>query len=634
MSKRNYTKHRPLFASRVPGDVKNPKIKWKILPIMWMGFKRMCFLLGFSLFMSAIMGVYYASLFQQQAAPSLPDKMVLYVEFEDGLKEVAKSAGFSDPFGSPQMTVRRMIAAIDRASGDERVKGMIARMNGGGFAMAHIQEVRDAIKRFRASGKFAHIYSSSFGEAGGGLGRYYLASAFDEIWMQPLGVVTIAGVKAEVPFLRGVMDKIGITPNFYQREDYKTAYESLTNTSMSKENRETLTGIINEIRDTVLEDIPVERGMSVADFSALVDKGLFTAQGALDAGLITYMDYADVLIDRIETEITGSDDPEDQLFVGIANYASKTAGDKQKSLPFANKRQQVALIYVVGAIMDNKDSGSPLGAGSGVASATEIGGAIIDATDDDEISTIILRVDSPGGSPVASEHILRAVERAKEKGKKVIVSMGPMAASGGYWVSAYADHIFALETTITGSIGVVGGKFAAGDLMDKIGVKWDSVQWGENSGIWSFNTPFSSTEAERINLMLDAVYDAFLERVSKGRDMSIEAVRKLAGGRVWSGRQALDVGLVDEIGGFYEVFKYVANLEGVEDDLSQLDIVVLPRPKTPIQKIIDLIAESGAVYEGMRIQSMFSDVIQPYFSDVYTMMGGQSSSVYNPIRIE
>ncbi len=635
MPKPNYIKHRPLYSSSVPKNVKTPKIKWKILPIMWMGFKRLCFLIGFSMIMSALIGVYTASLFEQQAAPKLPDQMVLYVEFDEGFKEVAQPASLSEPFGQQHMTVRRIVDAIDTAAQDDRVKGMIARMNSGGFAMAHIQEVRGAIKRFRESGKFAHIYSSSFGEAGGGLGRYYLASVFDEIWMQPLGVVTVAGVKAEVPFLRDVLDKIGITPNFFQREDYKTAYESLTNNSMSRENRETLEGIVNEIRTTIMTDIPADRGMSPEEFASLVDKGLFTAGGALEAGLITHMDYADVLVDRIETELTGSDDPDKQIFVGLQNYARRSMAENHETLmdtTFAAKRPTVALIYAVGAIMDD-DKGGPSPLGTGIASAEEIGLAIIDATEDDRVNTIILRVDSPGGSPVASERILRTIDKARQKGKKVIVSMGPTAASGGYWIAAHADRIFASETTITGSIGVVGGKFAAGDLMDKIGINWDSVQWGENAGIWSFNAPFSPSEAERINLMLDAVYDAFLERVSEGRKMSVEDVRKIAGGRVWSGRQALDVGLVDEVGGFHEVLKYVATLEGVEDP-AKLNLVVLQRPKTPIEQFIELIAESGAVYEGLRIQSVLSEVIKPYVAGLQVIGNAQNSAVYNPIRIE
>jgi protease-4 len=629
-------RHRPLFSSAVPRAVQKPQIKWKILPILWLAFKRMCFFLGASILLSAFIGVYMASFVSNNAAPSFPDEMVLYLPLEGEVLEVPPEASLSDPFAPAQPTVHDIIYAIDQAAADPKVKGMLARLDNVSLSLTHIQEIRAAIRRFKDAGKFTKIYSSSYGEATGGLGRFYLASIFDEIWMQPLGIVTINGIKAEVPYLRPVLDKIGITPHFFQREAHKTAYESLTDAQMSPENRAMLTGIVEAIRGQVMQAVPGERGIDQAKFQALIDQGLFTAQEALDAGLITHMDYADVLVDGIRADITGDVESDTPLFVDVGSYAQH-AYSKQHDMSFLHKKPGVALIYAVGAIMDSRVNS--LGQGGvflmgGVAASDEIAEAIALAAEDEDIDTIVLRVDSPGGSPIASERILRALDNAKRKdGKNIVVSMGATAASGGYWVAAHADRIFAMPTTITGSIGVVGGKFAFGDLTKKIGVNWDdSVQWGENAGMWSINTPFTASETERVNAMLDQVYNAFLQRVAEGRKMSIEDVRKIAGGRVWTGERAREVGLVDQLGGLETALDYAATLSGKQTS-DDIDVIVLPRPKSQLEQILELLGHQGAIYGGQGVQLQLFNMIQPVLQHL-AVLSGQSASVYEPVRIE
>ncbi len=622
-NRRYYKRNRPLYASPLPREAAKSKAKWRILPVLWKALKKTCTVIGAMVLVSAMFSLWMTASIVQQTAPSLPDEMVLYLKFEGGLRELPAEANFAEPFSAGEPTVRDIVDAIDAAREDERVHGIFARMNSGNFALAHIEEIRGAIKRFRDSGKFSYIYSSSFGEPGSGLGRYYLASSFEEIWMQPLGILSIGGINAEMPFLRGTLDKIGVGPQFYKRKEYKTAYENLTDSGISAENKEMMEVLIDDFKTVILEGIGKDREGSPSRFERFVHKGLLTAQEAEEAGLIHYADYADELVGDIRQHVTGDPESEEEIFVDVKQYVAAT---KTKMGAGKKDKPEVALIHAVGAIM-------PSASGGGIAAADEIAPAIMDAMDDDAIEAIILRIDSPGGSPTASESILRALEKAQEKGKKVIVSMGPTAASGGYWIAAYADQIFVLPTTVTGSIGVVGGKFYMRDLWEKIGVNWDGVSWGENSGMWSLNTPFSETEAERVNAMLDQVYDAFVARVAKGRKMSVEEVDAIAGGRVWSGVRAVELGLADQMGGLTEALDYTATLVG-KTNRNDIEVVILPKPKTPIEQFVELFGGNGAVFSAPGWQKSLGQFFEPMAQQIDMIQNPELYTVYEPLVID
>ncbi len=606
-----------------------------MLPVLWSALKRTAMVLGFVMLFQIVVAITVLPVFFQSGLPSLPREMVLFHTFEGNVQEIPNEASLRDPFAAPELTVREIVEALDKAAVDDRVKGFVARMNDGGIGLAHAQEITAALMRFRARGKFAHIYSSSYGDASSGMGRYYLASAFDQIWMQPMGIVTINGVNAEMPFLRNVLDKIGAQPNMYKRKDYKTAYENLTHDSISKENKEMTQRLVNDIRAELVSGIASARRMEPKVFEELVDKGLFAASEAKEAGLINRADYADVLIDDIKEAVTGDRESEDDLFVSLDSYVLAKKG-KDEGEPFlAHGKPNVALIYAVGAIMQSDGSGSPVPGGT-VAAADKIAPAIMAAAEDDMIEAIVLRIDSPGGSPTASESILRAVEKAQEKGKPVIVSMGPTAASGGYWIAAYADQIFVLPATITGSIGVVGGKFSVGELWDKLGVNWDGVQWGENADMWSLNSKFSPREAERINAMLDAIYHGFITRVAKGRKMGLAEVDEIAGGRVWSGVRAVEIGLADQLGGLDAALDYTAQLLG-RDDRSGLDTLVYPKRKTPIEQLIALL--EGQVMLGQSVRSNAAllewgaETLGPLSGAINQVRNPNDFSVYQPMAV-
>lgn len=631
-------RHRPLFASPVPKDVRHPKIRWRVLPILWTAVHKACTVIGAMVLISMIFAAFALSNISESVEPPLPDKMVLYLEFADGFPEKPSGSTFAESLGLEPPTVHDLVNAIDMAAKDERVKGIMARMDGGSFATTQTGEVRDAIKRFRDTGKFTRIYSASFGEAGGGLGRFYLASIFRERWMQPLGVVSIPGVAAEMPFFRETLDKIGVEPQFFKRKDYKTAYENLTDREMSPQNRMMIEGIVMDLRVELVKDIAGDLGITTAKFERLVNKGLFTAPEALQEKLVTRLDYVDVLISDITGEITGNPESEEEIFIDTKTYiAGLGREDAERNLMaghFGARKPQVALVHVNGAIMDTRIGVStPAGfSDEGIAAADEIAPALLDAADDPQIGAVVLRIDSPGGSPVASETILRAVDKVREKGKPVIVSMGSTAASGGYWVAAHADRIFASPTTITGSIGVVGGKFSAQQMWPNLGVNWQGVQWGENAGLWSMNRPFTEGEAERINAMLDQVYTAFLQRVAEGRNMDVEQVDLIAGGRVWSGASARDVGLVDELGGMHKALDYTATLLGAENRFG-LDVMILPKPLSAFEELIALMSEQGAVYEGLKLTAAVGKTVKPVMGQIEIMQRMHNFSTYEPLRI-
>lgn len=635
MNNNPWERRKTLFASAPSKSaVKKQKPILKFLLILWMAFKKTSMLVGAFFILSAILMSWTLAPVIEKVEMKLPKRMVLYMELDGDLNELPQSASFVDPFASQGTVLKSFIDSIYMAKDDPRVKGIYAKVKGGRYAVSHVQELRQAIHDFRKSGKFAYIYAPSYD---GGLGGYYLASAFDERWMQPMGNVMISGMNVEMPFLREVLDKIGVTPQFFQRKEYKSAYENLTHSKITEANQRALKALIGDISGEVSTDIEADLSLNSGVLKTLVDKGLFIDEEALREKLVDHVEYEDVLWNKINERVTGDEASEEQFYVNIHDYMTAQQGHGGLSAfqGFSDHKPNVALIYVVGAIMDSDTHASTPSSfvDDGVAAADDISDALLDAADNDSIEAVVLRVDSPGGSPVASETILRAVQKVRDNGKPVIVSMGTAAASGGYWVSAYADYIFASPTTITGSIGVLGGKISAKDLWDKIGVNWDGVQWGQNANMFSMNVPFSKSGTERMNAMLDNVYVNFVKRVSEGRDMSAEEVEKIARGRVWSGKSAKEIGLVDALGGLNDAFDYVAKELGY-DARDDLNVVILPKPLTPIEQFVALLEGQVRAGQIMGAQASVLSYLKPYITQMSVMEKPQNAVVYNPLEIK
>lgn len=542
---------------------------------------------------------------------TLPDDMILAFNITDPIGEAERAPSLADPLAASGMTVSDLVGTLDRAALDGRVRGILVSLDNAGIELAHIQEVRAAIHRFRAAGKFAYIYTSSFADLGSGIGAYYLAAAFDKIWMQPVGMVSMTGLSLEFPFARDALDKIGANPQFLQREEYKSAMESLTSNQMSEPNREAMQSILDDLSRQIVADIAKDRGITPDVLQAQIDRGLLTGRDALKEGVIDHLDYADILVDKTREAITGATGGEEPPIVLIEDYFSAISQGKA-----GGEKANTALVRISGEIVPGSDP-EP-----GYATGDYIASGIMEAADDDTIRVIVVRVDSPGGSPSASETIRRSMVYAKEKGKKVIVSMGPMAASGGYWVAVDADRIFALPSTLTGSIGVIMGKFELSALWGKIGVNWDSLSWGKNARLWSMNAPMSEGERQSLDLAIDDTYELFIERVSEGRKLSPDTVRALAKGRAWTGVQAQGSGLVDALGGLDSALDYAAEQIGLSDR-SKLDIRIMPEPLTPLEQFMSLLGvQVSAGYYPEKIAALFGAVLpQARKAEVMTRLG-------------
>ena len=509
--------------------------------------------------------------------PSLPEMIVLNADLSRGLEAGAGRDPLSEVVFGGRLTLRGFLDALVRAGDDPRVKGLYARLGGDAPGLATCQEVRDAIRDFRAKGKFAIGFADSFGEFGPGTRPYYLATAFDEIWLQPLGSLGLIGLRSELPFFRGTLDKLGIVPSFAHREEYKTATNTLTETRMTAAQREQVEALLNASEGQIVRGIAAARKLTEAEVTALIDRGPFVADEALAAHLVDRIGYRDEAVARA-TQRAGAG----AKFVAPSRYL-EGAGKPYDSGP------KIALIYGTGLITAGGGAESLLSA-TGEFTARKMARAFRQAVADKEVRAILFRIDSPGGSAVASESIWREVARARQQGKPVVVSMGNVAGSGGYYVAAPADKIVAEPGTLTGSIGALAGKVVVAELLHKLGVTSDGATRGANAAMFSEFEDFSPAGRDRLNAFLDNVYRGFKDHVAAGRHLSADQVEAAAKGRVWSGEEAKEKGLVDELGG-YDAAIRLAKEAGRIPAAAEFKLAVFPREKTLLELLYDRLAE-------------------------------------------
>ena len=485
-----------------------------------------------------------------QPSEPLPKTFVLEVGLDGSISEDQPFDPFARLFEAEVTPLREVVAAIDRARDDERVEGILAYAGGLGLGFTQMQDVRDAVVRFRESGKPAYIFAETYGEFSSGNGAYYLATAFDRIYLQPSGDVGLTGLYLEHPFVRGTLDKLGIVPRIEGRHEYKNAKNLYTETEFTDAHREASEGMVNSLFAQMVEAIAESRKMTPESVRSLIDRGPFLGDEAVDAGLVDGLAYVDEVWDALDEEFDYSPD-----FVSLDHYI-------EREEPFWKGRDKIALIYAEGQIVRGPSEYDGLSGESSLGAAT-LSEAFRSATEDPFVRAIAFRVNCPGGSYVASDVVRREVARAREAGIPVVVSMGDYAASGGYFISMGADKILAQPGTLTGSIGVYGGKLIVRGLADKLGVSFDTIQTNRHADIWSMNQDYSPSEAARIDAFLDRVYEDFTTKVAEHRELPLERVREVARGRVWTGAQAIEHGLVDEIGGLHEALAAAADLAEV-----------------------------------------------------------------------
>lgn len=516
------------------------------------------------------------------SARTLPDKMILTYTFRKGLVETREGLAFSPALFRSTMTFHDVTSALRAAAKDARVKGVIARLEDVSLSPAQIQELRDTVSALRAAGKLTAVYADDIGGFGSGMGDYYLASSFGQVWLQPVGMVAVNGLAAQVPFFREGLGKLGVTAEFRHKGIYKSMPESLTETGMTPPHREMMTALVEDLSGQIRAGIAADRKLSVDDVGRIVDGSPYSGDEALKLKLVdTIGYYSDTL--AAAKAAAGDPDIED---VALDDYHP----EKKRSL---GGGPSVALIVGAGDIVAH-GSQSHVSAAGGNMAARDIVEAFEDAQKDESVKAVVFRIDSPGGSPAAAESIRHAVTETQKKGKPVIVSMGGYAASGGYWVAAPADKIVAEPGTITGSIGVFGGKFVLAQLWQKLGINWESVTAGENAEMWSMNKPFTEAQKARFDALLGDTYEAFITRVMEGRKLTREQVLAAAEGRVWTGRQAKEKKLVDELGGLDTALALAKAAAKLSAD-KEVPVKLFPAEKSPVEKIMELATKDAGI---------------------------------------
>jgi protease-4 len=475
--------------------------------------------------------------------------------------------------GGRPLVLRQVVAAIHRGADDDRVAGLIARVQIPAAAAGPVQELRDAIAEFSAV-KPTLAWSETYP----GTLSYYLASAFREVWMQPSGTVGLVGFATSAMFLRDALDKAGIEAQFVTRGEYKSATNIFTQDRYTDAHREADSRLIESLQTQVWQAIAASRHVSVDAINALADKAPLLRDDAVSGGLIDRIGFRDEAYARI-SELAGAaaesdgDDSASRLY--LARYARASAPKPTPPLPGLKSKPSVAVVTLHGPIVSGRGGRQALPFGNSSAGGDTIAAALREAAASDDVVAIVLRVDSPGGSVSGSETIWREVVRAREAGKPVVASMGAVAASGGYYASMAADAIVANPGTITGSIGVLTGKLVSRELKDKLGVGSDSVRTNANADAWSTNAPFTDEQHAQVEAEADLFYQDFVERVAEGRGLTVEAVQEVARGRVWTGADAHDRGLVDELGGLRTAIRRAKLLAGL-NEATKVKIAHLP----------------------------------------------------------
>ena len=526
-----------------------------------------------------IVGVGVVGCFFWPPSKTIANKVVLEIDFAKGFQEVAPSESVLGLLGPKKLSVTDTVLALRKASEDRRVLGLVARVGSGLQGLATVQELRGAVLSFRGKGKPAVAYSETFGEFGPGNNAYYLATAFDEVYLQPSGDLGLTGMIVETPFIKETLTKIGVSPALGRRCEYKSAVNTFTETGYTEAQEIALKAVVESDFGQMVEGIAKSRGLSEDEVRKLFDQGPFLSGEALSAKLVDGLLYRDGVYDLVRQKTDPS-----AVFLPIEDYWGKE-GQKEPEEPV------VAVIHGEGLIHLGKSGFSRLFGSVSMGSDT-VAKAFRAAAEDERVKAVLFRVDSPGGSYVASDTIWREVLLTREGGKPVVVSMGDVAASGGYFVSVAASKIVAQPSTLTGSIGVFAGKAVTRDFWNKLGVTWDEIHTSDHSTLWSSLDDFTPADWKILQKWLDHVYEDFTNKVSESRGLALNKVQEAAKGRVWTGEQAKSLGLVDQLGGFPDALGIAKELAGIPAG-TEVRLEVFPKEKTLVQLIVERLTGRG-----------------------------------------
>ena len=507
----------------------------------------------------------FVSLATSEEVVTVKENSVLHIKLNKPIGERA----FKDPFNelftgySSNVGLIELIESIRDAKENEKIKGIYLESGipMGGFAS--IGAIHKALEDFKTSGKFITSYAEIYTEGG-----YYLASTADDIYLNPRGYFELNGISANVTFLKGMLDKLEIEPEIFRVGDFKSAVEPFLRKDMSDENRQQLESLLNSIYGNYLEKVAASRSIPVERLTTISDSMLVrTPEHALESELITGLKYFDEVLDDIKTKLELDED--DKInFIGFEKY-HKSISKKNTS------KNRVAVIIGSGEITGGNGDNSSIG-------STAFAKEIRKARKNDKIKAVVIRVNSPGGSALASDVIWREVMLTREV-KPVIASMSDYAASGGYYIAMGCDTIVAEPSTITGSIGIFMTMFNLEKFLDnKLGITTDVVNTGEYSDIYTFTRSLTEGERQILQSNINEGYEDFVTKAANNRNMTVEDLKKIASGRVWSGQQAQENGLVDMLGGLDDAIEVAVNAAGIADDYK---VRYYPRQKSFFEQV-------------------------------------------------
>jgi protease-4 len=474
---------------------------------------------------------------QRRTAP-----LILELDLTEGIAEEPPSDVVSAVLTMRRPRLADVLDGLRRARADDKVRALVVKIGGRRIGLAQVQELRAAITEFRRSGKATVAWGETLGEFSPGNAAYYLATAFDRIWLQPSGDVGLTGLSLEQWFYRGALDKLGLEYEVSKRYEYKNAYDRLTEQGFTGPAREALEQLASSLTGQLTAAVAERLAVSPARARELIDDGPYTSEEALELRLVDALGYRDEVYD----EARKSAGPGAYLLYLGRYHRSRALAERARRLP-EPAPDMIALIHASGPIRRGRSGRGPLSGGA--MGSDTVSAALRAAAADRRVRAIVLRVNSPGGSYVASDTIWREVVRARQAGTPVVVSMGDVAASGGYFISMAADAIVAQPGTVTGSIGVLTGKPVTASLLERVGITTDSVTEGAHADMFTTTRPFSKEEWSKINSWLDRIYADFTGKVASGRNMTPARVHEIARGRVWTGADAAANGLVDQLGG-------------------------------------------------------------------------------------
>ena len=502
--------------------------------------------LGFSV--SGLFLLLISAVSEDEDIQRIQDKSVLVFDLSTQVRDSKPAANLSQAFtGEKQeiITLRRVLQSIDKATEDDRIVAMFldGRRGGSSSGYATLEEVRTALERFKAAGKKIIAYDVTLSER-----EYYLSSLADEIVVNPMGMMELNGLSSKQMFFKGALEKYGIGVQVIRVGDYKSAVEPYIRTNLSDANKEQTLALLSDLWQKFLDTVADSRQLDSDDLQKLTDtKGYLEPKEAAKAGLIDQVGYYDNVVTKLRELTEETEEAESFRQIDLGTYTDRTISDLEVN---SNAAEKIAVVYAEGAIVGGSGSIETIGSDRFAKEFREL-------REDDRVKAIVLRVNSPGGSATASEVILREILLTKKE-KPVIVSMGNVAASGGYWIAAGANQIFAEENTVTGSIGVFGLLSNIQEIANENGVTWDVVKTGKFADINSNVRPKTEAELAIYQKSVNKTYRLFLRKVSRYRDLPVEKVKKIARGRVWSGKEAVNIGLVDRLGGLEDAIAYAA----------------------------------------------------------------------------